>query len=103
MNEETGKVASWALSRPVLTQRLRIIAFDAQDSPHGNQELSCTVTDLLDPARGTLWTEYLQATGAATEAADKVWSDLGGIAGIHQVDWAVIRERLLSEKPLLDE
>lgn len=95
----TAKVIEWVLSRPVLTQRLRLMAFDGA----GTQELACTVADLLDPNRKTLWIEYLHATGTPLDSADALWKELGGILGIYTVDWGLVQQRLVEAGPLGQE
>lgn len=93
--EATAEVIRWATSVPVLAWRLSIIARDGKDYRDGEQELTCTVADLLDPERGALWWCYLRATGADPAHADATWERVGGVRGIHTVDWVRVRQTLL--------
>jgi hypothetical protein len=72
-----------------------MIAADGLADPNEDQELTCTVADLLDPNRKALWADYLKATGAPAAEADALWEELGGIAGIYGVDWRAVRQALL--------
>lgn len=72
-----------------------MIARDGMAYGDGDQELTCTVADLLDPDRKTPWPEYLHATRADAGEADAAWRKLGGIAGIYAVDWVRVRQTLL--------
>ncbi len=95
--DATGVVIRWALSAPVLTWRLRIIAEDGVECrEHGrDEELSCTVTDLLDPDRGPMWECYLRTVGADPVKADAVWKELSGVNGVGTVCWQKVRDALL--------
>ncbi len=100
--EATDTVIRWVLSAPVLTWRLALIARDGAEYADGGQELMCTVADLLDPGRNSTWRGYLTAVGARFGAADETWAHLGGIAGIHAVDWSRVLHVLLEADRLPD-
>ena len=92
----TTAVIRWALSSPVLSWRLAIVAGEVASNGDMDQELMCTVADLLDPERNAMWRGYLLASGADPCEADATWKQLGGISGIYAVCWARVREALLS-------
>lgn len=85
----TEKIITWALSRPVLTKWLAVIAEDDPDDG-----LYCTVVDLLEPARSPLAVAFLRATGAPLAAADALWASLGP-GELTRADWDAVRTAIL--------
>lgn len=99
MNAHTETVVGWVLSTPVLTKRLLDIAQD--DLVYGDDELPCTVVDLLDPGRDKRASAFLAATGACPVHADAVWALLSGgnvkrWNWIDDVRWDVVRDVLFN-------
>lgn len=85
----TEQLIAWALSRPVLTKWLAVIA---EDDP--GDGLYCAVAGLLDPARSPLAVAFLKATGTADAAADALWESLPP-GGLYSADWDAIRRAIL--------
>lgn len=99
----TGQIICWALSKPVLMRHLREIAIEGLVDSDSDQELICTVVDLLDPNRSNLWREFLRAAGVQPVDADLVWIGLGGDCGwMNHVHWDRIRQALLNQDDLID-
>lgn len=92
----TGKVITWTLSHPVLALWLARIARD--ELTRGDDELMCTVVDLLDPGRGHHAAAFLHAVGVPAGEADALHAALSeGTAGhwLALVDWPHVRRTLL--------
>lgn len=87
----TEKIITWALSRPVLTKWLAVVAEDDPDDG-----LYCTVADLLEPTRSPLAVAFLRATGAPLAGADVLWESLGpGERWTADTDWDAVRTAIL--------
>lgn len=95
----TTTVIRWTLSTPVLASRLREIAAEGTATTDPDQELLCTVADLLNPRRSDLWRDVLTATGALPADADAVWHELGGdTLWMNSIRWDQVRQALLNTK-----
>ncbi|GHH74669.1 hypothetical protein GCM10018793_16430 [Streptomyces sulfonofaciens] len=104
-DEDTETIIQWILSYPVLAQHLREIAADGMlgSNEDPDQELVCTVADLLRPSRSPLWADVLRATGVPAARADALWYGLGGEASgrIYAVQWPLVRLALSGRRALL--
>lgn len=74
-----------------------MIAVDGVTEQDDDQELACTITDLLDERRGMVWTDYLHAVGAPLAEADALWRELSAADSrwMHRVCWVSVRCALL--------
>lgn len=95
-DEHTARVIDWVHSRPVLLKWLDEIVREG-----GDDELMCTVVDLLDPRRGIHAAAFLNAVGAPATDADDVSRALERRDGQHWltlVDWPAVRRAVLSHR-----
>lgn len=90
---ETGTIIGWMLSSPVLAWHLQQIAADGLGGTDGDQELVCTVVDLLRPDRSELWADVLKAAGSRAPVADATWKGLDP-GWMDRIDWRLVRQAL---------
>jgi hypothetical protein len=97
LDTATEEIIRWSLSSPVLTRYLRRVIGDGVGRSDDDQELICTVTDLLSPDRGWLWGDMLHAIGISQAEADGLWKRLSEEHPdwMHRVQWDHVSRAVL--------